>query len=655
MIDRATVDKIIDATDIVDVVSEFVSLRKTGVNYKGLCPFHDDKTPSFIVSPAKGICHCFACGKGGNAVNFLMEHEQITYPEALRWLAKKYNIEIEEREQSDEERRERSERESMFAVNEWAAKYFQSVLNEHADGKAFGAQYFKSRDIRADIIERFSLGYALGQRDALSVEARRKGYQEEFLVKTGLCYKKDNGPLIDRYAGRVIFPWYNVSGKVCAFGGRLLDSRTKGVQQKYVNSPESEIYHKERELYGLYQAKRAIVKEDCVYMVEGYTDVIAMHQCGIENVVANSGTALSKHQIKLLRRFTQNIVLLYDGDEAGIHAAMRGTDMLLAEDMNVKVLLLPDGDDPDSFSKKHSPTYFVEYIKENQTDFIEFKTKLTIQGVTDPVKRSEAIGGIIKSVSVIPNPITRDTYLHQCAHTLQMSERTLLNTMNAFIRGDIADKQKEREREARKEEQAAQQGGGTSTQALPQWIGLHGKNEQAAKIEQLLIQTVVKYGDTVIFKDVETEDGGKVNLNVAQYVYFDLSQDNITFSEPLYNRILEEAVTQSEKEDFKAETYFVHHADADISRLASTLAVNRYHVSASLEVKEKPDTLCLKVTHLVMDYRLNILDTKLKDIQHRMKLVTADTDAVMQLMTEYRDTQQLRDVLAKKLGSEIII
>ena len=644
-----------DRNDIVDVVSEFVSLRKTGVNYKGLCPFHDDKTPSFIVSPAKGICHCFACGKGGNAVNFLMEHEQITYPEALRWLAKKYNIEIEEREQSDEERREQSERESMFAVNEWAAKYFQSVLNEHADGKAFGAQYFKSRDIRADIIERFSLGYALGQRDALSVEARRKGYQEEFLVKTGLCYKKDNGQLIDRYAGRVIFPWYNVSGKVCAFGGRLLDSRTKGVQQKYVNSPESEIYHKERELYGLYQAKRAIVKEDCVYMVEGYTDVIAMHQCGIENVVANSGTALSKHQIKLLRRFTQNIVLLYDGDEAGIHAAMRGTDMLLAEDMNVKVLLLPDGDDPDSFSKKHSPTYFVEYIKENQTDFIEFKTKLTIQGVTDPVKRSEAIGGIIKSVSVIPNPITRDTYLHQCAHTLQMSERTLLNTMNAFIRGDIADKQKEREREARKEEQAAQQGGGASTQALPQWIGLHGKNEQAAKIEQLLIQTVVKYGDTVIFKDVETEDGGKVNLNVAQYVYFDLSQDNITFSEPLYNRILEEAVTQSEKEDFKAETYFVHHADADISRLASTLAVNRYHVSASLEVKEKPDTLCLKVTHLVMDYRLNILDTKLKDIQHRMKLVTADTDAVMQLMTEYRDTQQLRDVLAKKLGSEIII
>ena len=655
MIDRATVDKIIDATDIVDVVSEFVSLRKTGVNYKGLCPFHDDKTPSFIVSPAKGICHCFACGKGGNAVNFLMEHEQITYPEALRWLAKKYNMEIEECEQSDEERREQSKRESMLAVNEWAAKYFQSVLNEHADGKAFGAQYFKSRDIRADIIERFSLGYALGQRDALSVEARRKGYQEEFLVKTGLCYKKDNGQLIDRYAGRVIFPWYNVSGKVCAFGGRLLDSRTKGVQQKYVNSPESEIYHKERELYGLYQAKRAIAKEDYVYMVEGYTDVIAMHQCGIENVVANSGTALSKHQIKLLRRFTQNIVLLYDGDEAGIHAAMRGTDMLLAEDMNVKVLLLPDGDDPDSFSKKHSPTYFVEYIKENQTDFIEFKTKLTIQGVTDPVKRSEAIGGIIKSVSVIPNPITRDTYLHQCAHTLQMSERTLLNTMNAFIRGDIADKQKEREREARKEEQAAQQGGGASTQALPQWIGLHGKNEQAAKIEQLLIQTVVKYGDTVIFKDVETEDGGKVNLNVAQYVYFDLSQDNITFSEPLYNRILEEAVTQSEKEDFKAETYFVHHADADISRLASTLAVNRYHVSASLEVKEKPDTLCLKVTHLVMDYRLNILDTKLKDIQHRMKLVTADTDAVMQLMTEYRDTQQLRDVLAKKLGSEIII
>ena len=337
MIDRATIDKILDATNIVDVVGEFVSLRKAGVNYKGLCPFHDDTTPSFMVSPAKNICHCFACGEGGNAVNFLMKHEQITYPEALRWLAKKYNIEIEEKELTPEEQQQQSERESMFIVNEWAMQYFQEILKNDPDGIAIGKQYFRSRGIRDDIIEKFNLGYALPQRDALAKAALKAGYKEEFLVKTGLCVerkdqegrRKEDSPLADRYSGRVIFPWLNVSGKVVAFGGRLLDSRTKGVQQKYVNSPDSEIYHKERELYGLFQAKKAIVKEDRVFMVEGYTDVIAMHQSGIENVVANSGTALSEYQIRILRRFTQNITLLYDGDEAGIHASgMKGFALL---------------------------------------------------------------------------------------------------------------------------------------------------------------------------------------------------------------------------------------------------------------------------------------------------------------------------------------
>ena len=387
-----------DATNIVDVVGEF---------YKGLCPFHDDKTPSFMVSPSKQICKCFACGEGGTAINFLMKHEQITYPEALRWLAKKYNIEIQEKELTDEEKKEQSDRESMFIVNEWAMKYFEDILKNDPDGIAIGKQYFRSRGIRDDVIAKFNLGFALPKRDALATAAQKAGYKAEFLVKTGLCYGED--ALRDRYAGRVIFPWLNVSGKVVAFGGRLLDSRTKGVQQKYVNSPDSEIYHKERELYGLYQAKKAIAKEDRVYMVEGYTDVIAMHQCGLENVVANSGTALSVHQIKLLRRFTQNITLLYDGDEAGIHAAMRGTDMLLAEGMNIKVLLLPDGDDPDSFSKKHSAQEFKDYIEKNATDFIGFKTRLTVENVTDPVKRSEAIGGIVKSISVIPDQILRST------------------------------------------------------------------------------------------------------------------------------------------------------------------------------------------------------------------------------------------------------
>ena len=451
MIDRDTIDKILEATNIVDVVSEFVTLRKAGINYKGLCPFHDDKTPSFMVSPTKGICHCFACGKGGNAVNFLMEHEQISYPDALRWLAKKYNIEIRERELSAEEKQQASDRESMFIVNEWAKNYFVDILKKNPDGQAIGLQYFRSRGIRDDIIEKFKLGYALSRRDSLSKAAVAAGYKEDYLVKTGLCYRKDNGELVDRYAGRVIFPWFSVAGKVNAFGGRLLDSRTKGVQQKYVNSPESDIFHKERELYGLYQAKRDIAKQDHVFMVEGYTDVIAMHQCGICNVVANSGTALSVHQIKALRRFTPNITLLYDGDEAGIHAAMRGTDMLLAEGMNVKVLLLPDGDDPDSFSRKHTAEEFRKYIETNQSDFIRFKSDVMLRGVNDPIKRSEAITSIVRSISVIPNQITRDTYIHECSDRLQINEQTLINTMNSFIRGDIDAAQKEQEREAQRQ------------------------------------------------------------------------------------------------------------------------------------------------------------------------------------------------------------
>ena len=465
MIDRATVDKIMDAVNIVDVVGEFVNLRKAGVNYKGLCPFHDDKTPSFMVSPARQICKCFACGEGGNAVNFLMKHEQITYPEALRWLAKKYNIEIKERELTDDEKREQSERESMFVINEWACQYFHEILKNDVDGQAIGKQYFRSRGIRDDIIEKFQLGFALTKRDALANEARRKGFKDEFLVKTGLCYERGNGGaevrgnedsyLVDRFAGRAIFPWLNVSGKVVAFGGRKLDAATKGIQQKYVNSPDSEIYHKERELYGIYQAKKAIVKEDCVYMVEGYTDVIAMHQCGLENVVANSGTALSVYQIRLLRRFTPNIVLLYDGDEAGIHAAMRGTDMLLQEGMNVKVLLLPDGDDPDSFARKHTAQQLKEYIEQHQTDFIQFKTELMLKNVKDPIKRAEAINSIVRSVAIIPDPIVRATYITECARRLEVDERTLITQTNKFIAGDKEEQQKAAEREAhyaRKEE-----------------------------------------------------------------------------------------------------------------------------------------------------------------------------------------------------------
>ena len=653
MIDRATVDRIMDAADIVDVVSDFVSLRKAGVNYKGLCPFHDDKTPSFVVSPAKGLCHCFACGKGGNAVKFIMEHEQMTYPEALKWLAKKYNIEIKERELSDDEKREASERESMFIVNEWAKDYFRDILHNNPDGQAIGLQYFRSRGFRDDIINKFQLGYALPDRSSLSAAALSKGYKEEFLIKTGLCYKKDNGELVDRYAGRVIFPWLSVSGQVNAFGGRLLDSRTKGVQQKYVNSPESDIYHKDHELYGLYQAKRAIVKEDSVFMVEGYTDVIAMHQCGIENVVANSGTALSVHQIHILHRFTSNIVLLYDGDEAGIHAAMRGTDMLLAEGMNIKVLVLPDGDDPDSFSRKHTAESFRQYIADNQTDFIRFKTDHMLRGVTDPIKRSEAISSIVKSVSVIPNQITRDTYLRECSERLEMSEQTLVNTTNKFIRSNKEEKAKESEREQRRQEreaEAAEQG-----QAKMPAIGLHTTDEQVAEVELLIMQLVIRHGEEVIYEGLETEDEQTVNLTLAQYVDYDFAQDGLQFSQELYNRILSEAVEHCGDPNFKAEAYFMGHHDVDISSLATRLAINHYQLSRSLEPEIKSEDLQQKINHLVLDFRLSIVKKRLKDIQSQLKQSGGDMETIKALMQDYKETQQLRDILARQIGSDLIM
>ncbi|MDD6803470.1 MAG: DNA primase [Prevotellaceae bacterium] len=641
MIDRDTIDKIMEATNIVDVVSEFVTLRKAGINYKGLCPFHDDKTPSFMVSPTKGICHCFACGKGGNAVNFLMEHEQISYPDALRWLAKKYNIEIQERELSAEEKQQATDRESMFIVNEWAKNYFIDILKKNPDGQAIGLQYFRSRGIRDDIIEKFKLGYALPKRDALSKAAVAAGYKADYLVKTGLCYRKDNGELVDRYAGRVIFPWFSVSGKVNAFGGRLLDSRTKGVQQKYVNSPESDIFHKERELYGLYQAKREIAKQDHVYMVEGYTDVIAMHQCGICNVVANSGTALSVHQIKALRRFTPNITLLYDGDEAGIHAAMRGTDMLLGEGMNVKVLLLPDGDDPDSFARKHSAEEFRKYVEDNQTDFIRFKSDVMLRGVNDPIKRSEAITSIVRSISVIPNQITRDTYVHECSDRLQINEQTLINTMNSFIRGDIESAQKEQEREARRHDAP------TASAIAP---------SQDNPIEPLLIQLILQHGGDIIYKDVKTADGESINLTVAQFIDYDLSQDNLRLSNPIYQTILNEAAAHSGDEGFDPAAFFASYHDINVSSVASSLTFNKYQLCRSLEITPDEEAVRLNTIHLLSEYRAHTVQNMLNALKSRLAEAQRDKngDEVRAILKEMMDARTLRDTIADSVGQSLV-
>ena len=662
MIDHATIERIKDAANIVEVVSEFVTLRKSGSNYKGLCPFHDEKTPSFYVSPARGTCHCFGCGKGGNPVGFIMEHEQMTYPEALRWLARKYHIEIKERELSDNEKREQSERESMFIVNEWAASYFQHLMHDTADGVAIGMQYFRSRGFRDDIVSKFQLGYDDTDRRALAQEALRKGYKEDFLLKTGICYKNDRGELIDRYAGRVIFPWIGISGKVVGFGGRLLDSRTKGVNQKYVNSPDSDIYHKDRELYGIYQAKKAIAQEDRVYMVEGYTDVISMHQCGIENVVANSGTALSVHQIHILHRFTSNITLLYDGDAAGIHAALRGTDMLLSEGMNLKVLLLPDGDDPDSFARKHSADEFRKYIEEHQTDFIEFKTDLLLRGERDPLKRSEAINSVVRSISFVTNPILRDTYLHDCSVRMGINEATLINTLNNFIRSN-------------REATASSSDNSQTTQPTTQNSKLNIQNspsplQQASKVEQMLVELIVRNGDTVIYNNVETEDGTTVNLNVAQYIAYNLGVDGLKFANPLNSRILDEAVNHAGDEQFCAEQFFLHHSDIEISRIATDLCMDKYQLldeqkavradeeknadELRVEEENRIEALRQQTEHLLNDFRMDYLEQRLRDLKRDISLAVNDPERLQQLMEEYKTAHELRSQLARLLGNNII-
>ena len=433
MIDQHTIDRILDAANIVEVVSDFVTLRRRGANYTGLCPFHDEKTPSFSVSPARGICKCFSCGKGGNSVHFIMEHEQVSYYEALKYLARKYNIEIQERELSAEEKQRKTDRESMLIVNDFAQKFFATNLLENAEGRSIGLSYFRERGFGEDIIKKFGLGYSPDKRDALAQEAMRKGYKKDYLIKTGLCIESQQGSLFDRYKGRVIFPIHSLSGKVIAFGGRILKKDEKAA--KYVNSPESEVYHKSDVLYGIYHAKQAIVKNDFCYLVEGYTDVLSMHQAGIENVVASSGTALTPGQIRLIHRFTNNITVLYDGDAAGIKALLRGIDLILQEGLNIKVVLLPDGDDPDSFSKKQSAADFTAYIKAHETDFIRFKTNLLLEGAgNDPIKRATLIGDIVRTIAIVPDNILRSIYVQDCARLLSVDEKMLMREVSNIRR-----------------------------------------------------------------------------------------------------------------------------------------------------------------------------------------------------------------------------
>lgn len=650
MIDRPTIAKIMDATKIEEVVSEFVTLKKRGINYVGLCPFHNDSNPSFSVSPTRGICHCFTCGKGGNAINFLMELEQMTYPDALRWLAKKYKIEIQERELTNEEKQRESERESMFIVNDWAAKYFQDILLHDVDGIAIGMAYFRGRGFRDDIIRKFQLGFALPKRTALAEAAKAAGYNPKYLVDTGLCFKVDKDEagnksgedkILDRFSGRAIFPWFSVSGKVVAFGGRVLDSRTKGISQKYVNSPDSVIYHKERELYGLYQAKKAIAKEDCVFMVEGYTDVISMHQCGIENVVANSGTALSVHQIRLLHRFTSNIVLLYDGDNAGIHAALRGTDMLLEEEMNVKVLFLPDGNDPDSFARSHSAEEFRRYIQENQTDFIQFKTDILLRGVTDPVKRSQAINSIVESISKIKNQIMRASYITDCSHRLGVNEAIIVNALNNFVRNGMSEQVKAERRAAGLKDSpvAAEQQAQSVMRAVTPL-------DKLLEVEGLLVQLIIHHGDQLI--TVQDVDGNDVEIAVAQYISLDLGGDGFKFHNDLYNQIMQEAVEHLEKEDdFVAETYFANHPNPEISRLAGLPTGDQEVSTASLQMKMSADKLRQFVFKDILSFRTHYIAQRIIEVQQEF----ARNPTNRELLQEFMKLKQMNTLLASQANN----
>ena len=690
MIDQATIDRIMDAAQIYDVVSDFVTLRKRGVNYVGLCPFHDDKTPSFYVSPAKGLCKCFACGKGGNAVHFIMEHEQLTYPEALRFLAKKYGIEIKERELTGEEKAAQSERESLFVVNQWANDYFRRTLRQTEEGRNIGMAYFRSRGFRDDIIEKFQLGYCTESHDAMAREALSKGYKKEYLVKTGLCYETDDHRLRDRFWGRVIFPVHTLSGKVVAFGGRVLAAATKGVKVKYVNSPESEIYHKSNELYGMYQAKQAIVKQDRCYLVEGYTDVISMHQSGVENVVASSGTALTTQQIKMIHRFTNNLTVLYDGDAAGIKASLRGIDMLLEEGMNIKVCLLPDGDDPDSYARKHNSTEFQDFIKEHETDFIRFKTNLLMEDAgQDPIRRAELISNIVQSISVIPEAIMRDVYIKECAQLLHVEDRLLVSEVAKRREKEAERKAEQRERERRRttadapataSETAAPDGipapqaddlppeaaaqTPPSAETVDNYISFipqEGKEGQEFyRYERLILQMVVRYGERVMC-NVPDEEGKEIPVTVIEFVVADLQQDDLAFHNPLHRRMLAEAAEHLHDEGFRAEHYFVAHPDPVISRLSTELISDRYQLSKyhykSQKIVTDEERLYELVPLLTTNFKYAIVGEELKHMMRALQdpAVAHDEAQCNALMKRYSELREVQSLMAKRLGDRVVL
>lgn len=668
MIDQLTIERILDAAPILDVVSQFVTLRKRGVNYVGLCPFHNEKTPSFYVSPSKGICKCFSCGKGGNAIHFVMEHEQMQYYQAAEWLAEKYGVPYQKRELTQEEKLRQDERESIFVVNEFARNWFREQLNTEK-GKAIAMAYFRSRGFRDDTIEKFQLGYSPEQSDALARAALAKGFKPEFLVKSGVCYQRDDGQLRDRFWGRVIFPVHTISGKTVAFGGRVM--KTDAKTAKYVNSPESSIYSKRRELYGLYFAKQAIVRLDRCFLVEGYADVISMFQSGVENVVASSGTSLTSGQIRLIQRFTSNITVLYDGDKAGIKASIRGIDMLLAEGMNVKVLLLPDGEDPDSFARGRSASAFQEYIEKNQVDFIRFKTRLLLDDAgDDPMRRAGLIKDITTSISVISDQITRSVYIKECSQLLQIDEKILIqevNRLQADARAALynKDKQNSVETDALPEEPAVPENAGENAQEAPQVDPveqlrqeirtlLKSDKAQIVQLEKLLSSMIVRYGDKLL---CYTSYAGEDNypMKVGEYIIGSLDADGLSFNHPVYRHIADLYRENFSKSGFTARRFFLSHPDDTVSLTAASLMEDRYQISTIYKDAKNlvdEDRLLDLTTHVMAEYQLAVVKYEIRQLEK--KIQNPGTESLADIQKQYLQLLDARNALARKLGDQVV-
>jgi DNA primase len=648
MIEHNTVEKILDVANIVDVVQEFVPLKKRGVNLLGLCPFHNEKTPSFTVSPSKGIFKCFGCGKGGNSVNFIMEHEHLSYPEALKYLAKKYHIEVEEKEVSQEDLLKQNERESMLVVSAYASRQFTENLFNSDEGISVGLSYFKERGFKHNVLRKFEVGYSFNKWDAFTIKAIADGYKQEFLVKTGLSIQKEDR-FFDRFSGRVMFPIHSLSGQVLGFGGRVLKTDPKTA--KYLNSPESEIYHKSKIVYGIYQARKAIMVEDKCYLVEGYTDVLSMHEADIENVVASSGTSLTQEQVRLIKRFTQNITILYDGDEAGIKASLRGLDLVLEEGMNVKIVLLPDKEDPDSYSKKVSNEDFKKYLRERETDFIRFKTQLLLaESHDDPVKKANLIRDIVRSIAVIPETITRTVYIKECSTLMEVSEVILYNEVNKLL------KQKTfRDRNKYPGLEDIPLPGPTPERtATPEVSSFYSEKE--------IIRLLLKHGSEILYRNIGEPDGKEKVTTVADYIVHEIVSDELSFDNLVFTKIFIDYSFYVQQGLFPGDNHFVRHQDPEISSMSADLlsdshVLSRYYINHFIHVDT--EEMLLKV--LVPESVLKFKSEKIK-IMRKKVLQELDDASKMKDMEKIKNLQKKYDIfnkalnqISKNLGDRIVL